>query len=375
MRIAVVHQLPVEYYPPVSNFVDYVSNLAGTEVHLYSSPNKKGRPEYRPARANVWRNKSNHNKNAVKSILDRLIWHFNVARQLSTIQPENLIYFEPHSAFAAYLYYRIYQGRAKLFIHHHEYYSAKDYLRSNNKSIRIFHRLEICDLFKRAKWISQTNRKRLELFEADHPSVDSTKFRVLSNLPPAKWKETKNLAWLSNAVNGTLKLVYVGSVSLADTYLREVVEWVCQQNKDVVSLDIFAYQLDTATSNFLKENESSNLRFHSTGVSYDDLPQILSIFHVGLILYKGNTVNFQHNATNKLFEYLACGLDVWFASNLQGVRPYQTESTYPRVIPVDFTRLSERNLVSLKSREHLMCKPWQGSCEDEYQALINAMQD
>lgn len=52
-----------------------------------------------------------------------------------------------------------------------------------------------------------------------------------------------------------------------------------------------------------------------SGINYSDLPGVIRAYDVGVILYNGHIANYVFNAPNKLFEYLACGLDVWSPSN------------------------------------------------------------
>jgi hypothetical protein len=60
------------------------------------------------------------------------------------------------------------------------------------------------------------------------------------------------------------------------------------------------------------------------------LPQVLSQYDVGLILYRCRTLNFVYNATNKLFEYLVCGLDVWYPPCMLGLKTYARSTIAPR---------------------------------------------
>ena len=370
MRLAFIHELPLEYYPPATNFIEYVSSFSDIDAAVYSTHNQRGRPEYTNAKVDVWRPQKSLAKNRV---LQRLKWHLDVARDLARHLVDALLYIEPHSALAPYLYYRWFRGKAKLLVHHHEYYSPEDYGNTSNKTIRFFHHLETSYLFPRADWISQTNPKRLELFSANHPTVSHDKLRVLQNLPPANWSTASNHAWSDACHKGPLKLVYVGSVSLADTHIEAVIRWVKQKPPQDVSLDVYAYQVDAQTAEYLKNNAGPNIRFHSQGIAYNDIPNMLKDYHVGLILYKGNTVNFQNNATNKLFEYLACGLDVWYADGLKGVEPYRTSGTYPQVLPVDFQSLAIDATSPNFDRNGLSPHPWQGSCEEEFARLLTAM--
>lgn len=374
MRFALVHELPLELYPPTQNLVDFLLRESDSNITVYTSFNHKNRVPYQNSRAQVIRLGSKTPKyNSLYRKVSRLFWHFRVASLCASLAPESLLYIEPHSALAPYLYYKWFLGKAKLFVHHHEYYSPADYRQPSNKTIRFFHRLETSYLFPKANWISQTNPKRLELFSADHPTVARNKLQVLPNLPPANWSKVSNQAWSDSGQERPLKLVYVGSVSLTDTHIEAVIRWVKQKPQQDVTLDVYAYQVDARTALFLKENSGPNIRFHSEGIAYSDIPNMLSNYHVGLILYKGNTVNFQHNATNKLFEYLACGLDVWYADGLKGVEPYRTSGTYPQVLPVPFQNLSDAGNTPNTCRDQLSHQPWQGSCEEEFARLLTAM--
>lgn len=370
MRLAFIHELPLEYYPPATNLIEYVSSFSDVDIAVYSTHNQRGRPEYTNSKVKIWRPQKSSSKNRV---LQRLKWHFHVARDLARHSVNAVLYMEPHSALAPYLYYRWFRGKAKLFVHHHEYYSPEDYRTLSNKTIRFFHRLETSYLLPNAQWISQTNPKRLELFSADHPTVSRDKMQVLQNLPPANWSKVSNHAWSNACQDGPLKLVYVGSVSLTDTHIEAVIHWIQQKPQQDVSLDVYAYQVDVQTAEYLKNNAGPNIRFHSEGIAYRDIPNMLKDYHVGLILYKGNTVNFQHNATNKLFEYLACGLDVWYADGLKGVELYKTKGTYPQVLPVCFQSLVNDASTLNVDRDQLSNQPWQGSCEEEFARLLKAM--
>jgi hypothetical protein len=372
MRLAFIHELPLEYYPPATNLIEYTSSFSDIDLSVYSTHNQRGRPEYTNSKVSLWRSQSPSFTGNLR-ILHRWRWHFEVARNLAMGLLDAVLYIEPHSALAPYLYYKWFGGKAKLFIHHHEYYSQGDYCQPSNKTIRFFHRLENKYLFPKANWISQTNSKRLELFSSDHPTIPQDKLRILQNLPPSNWSKVINEAWNGTRLQRPLKLVYVGSVSLVDTHIKAVIDWVKKKPEQDITLDIYAYQVDAETNKFLKESAGTNIRFHSQGIAYSEIPYMLKDYHVGLILYKGNTINFQYNATNKLFEYLVCGLDVWYADGLMGVDPYKTSSTYPQVLPVRFNELLTTAHSPNVSRSHLSHQPWQATCEAEVGKLLDTI--
>jgi hypothetical protein len=109
------------------------------------------------------------------------------------------------------------------------------------------------------------------------------------------------------------------------------------------------------------------------GVEYERLPEILPAYHVGIILYKGHIPNYMYNSPNKLFEYLACGLDVWFPKEMTGCYPYVTENCYPKVVRIDYQHLHEMNLTSLISRESLVHRESKFYCEPVYEEFYSAV--
>ena len=90
-----------------------------------------------------------------------------------------------------------------------------------------------------------------------------------------------------------------------------------------------------------------------------------------MILYNGHIPNYIYNAPNKLFEYLACGLDVWFPIEMIGCYQYITNKKFPRVVSLDFQNLSRVDLPSLVSRDELAYQPSTFYCEPVYEKLYN----
>ena len=59
--------------------------------------------------------------------LKYLMFNIHTLVRLMQLNPDFILYYEPHSALPVYWYYRIFKPRAKLFIHYHEYYSPEHY--------------------------------------------------------------------------------------------------------------------------------------------------------------------------------------------------------------------------------------------------------
>jgi hypothetical protein len=331
-KIAFVHYMPLEFYPPITNLLDILPT-SDVKVQIWSTKNNKGRPTYTNDQIGKISRASFPNSNdPIVLRLFKYAW-FNIKCFMGLLiyNPAVIIYYESYSAYPVYLYYLIYRNRKKYLVHHHEYESPEDYDKGM-KVVKYYHALEKRELYSAASWISQTNGDRLRLFTQDNPTLSRDILKILPNYPPQKWLEYKKPN--QNSSSNPIKIVYVGALSLADTYIREFCEWVIAQDGKVI-FDIYAYNLHADTVDYLQNLDSAEITFYGNGVAYEDLPKVLSDYHIGVILYKAKTKNYQYNAPNKLFEYLASGLRVIYPEQMLGVVPYRS----PRVIPVDFLYL------------------------------------
>jgi hypothetical protein len=284
-------------------------------------------------------------------------------------RPDALLYFEPHSSFAAFLYLLL-NHRCRLLIHYHEYREPREYSDPGNRLFGLYHWLERRFLYSKAVWISQTNVDRVRLFLQDVPEVDSQRMRVLPNYPPARWQQfTRQPA----AARMPLRLVYVGAASVRDTFIAEVVDWVRQQPSETVTLAVYLSNSDQPTRQMLQAATGCGVTVFPAGVEYAELPEVLRQYDVGLILYRGNTPNYVYNAPNKLFEYLVCGLDVWYPGCMLGIRPYATSQSAPQVLEVDFERLPQSLVLQAVQATGLPVRPCQVACEDVLQALLDTV--
>ena len=105
---------------------------------------------------------------------------------------------------------------------------------------------------------------------------------------------------------------------------------------------------------YVNEKDIKHVNFKRS-IEYERLPEKLKNYNVGLILYKGTFDNYKYNAPNKLFEYLVCGLDVWFPDEMTGCHPFINYDTYPRVVNLDFNNLNSiaiSNLISKRSKSY-----------------------
>jgi hypothetical protein len=335
MRIAYLHVLPLEYYPPARNALTLMGRRPGWQVRAWSSRNRRGLPAWEQSGVQVTRPADAAPRSMLPlRVAGYVAWHLRAAAGIAAWRPDALISVEPHSALAAWMYYHIYRGRAPLFIHHHEYYAQQDLLRPGMRLLRSTGKLERGDLFARAVWVSETNEERMRLLREWNPRITADAARILPNYPLEEWIG-KAAALQARAPSGKIRLVYVGSASFEDTFIREAVTWVAS-HPDSASLHVSGNNIQKEVWDWLHALGSPNITFDSSGCDYSELPDLLTQFDVGLVLYKGNTLNFVHNVPNKAIEYLACGLDVWYPPEMQGMRRFHERFPGERLLQVDF---------------------------------------
>jgi hypothetical protein len=202
----------------------------------------------------------------------------------------------------------------------------------------------------------------------DKKFLSPEKLNAMPNYPSINWF---NLNKKNSEINHPIKLVFVGALSLEDMYIREVFDWVYKQEGQL-TLDIISLNIKDEVLDLIQEKNSKRIKYIGS-YNYMDLPQVLSNYDVGLILYNGNSNNFIYNAPNKLFEYLACGLDVWFSNDLITSREYIIENSYPKVLEVNFNRLDEFDFQSAISRKGLYYQPTNHYCELVYQNFLESL--
>lgn len=377
IRLAIIHYSPLEYYPPIMNLLDYLCqthfhNFASLEV--FTCKNNKKRIPYlfenllNTDKAYCYRSPfPNESDNILIRLIKYLHFNFNTLCHLIINRPTVLLYFESISAWPAYIYTRYINRNCSIFIHNHEY-ASKEWYANTMKQIKFFHILEKKWLYPRAIWNSQTNADRLLLFSKDHPYLKKENLKIMPNYPPQVWsKHSIDNNNINNQI--PLKIVYIGSLSFQHTYLEEFCNWIATQNGKL-QFDIYAYNLDENVKFFLKNLNLDYINYFEQGIEYYEQPNILTQYQVGMILYKAHNDNFTYNAPNKLFEYLACNLDIWYPNVLKGSPPYLTQNAYPKVIPLDFENL-ERFVWELAiDRTNLKYKPSIYFCEPVYKELI-----
>ncbi|MCK0123642.1 hypothetical protein MWU76_04460 [Gelidibacter sp. F2691] len=337
-KVAVIHYMPLEFYAPVTNFLDIFSGSDNNSVSVFSTHNNKDRKVYVNSRVRrIYRYSfPGKRERRLNRIIKYLIFNFSCFFNLLRLQPNCILYYESYSAWPVYWYLRLFGEKTTLFIHYHEYTSPSEYL-NGMRFVKMYHQYEKKFLYNKAHWISHTNQQRVDLFLKDIPEVDINKMKVIPNYPPCSWIIDKQAETVLD--KEVLHTVYIGSLSLSNTYIKEYCDWVLTQNGRI-TFDIYSFNLHSDTHHYLDSLNSEHIRFYSEGVEYQNIPTILSEYQVGLILYKNYSENVIYCAPNKLFEYLACGLKVVYSDKILGIKPYNSDI----VISLDFQELASTKL-------------------------------
>jgi hypothetical protein len=187
---------------------------------------------------------------------------------------------------------------------------------------------------------------------------------VLPNYPPKNWFHP------AKQISNPIRILYVGALSLSTMYTKEFAEWVVAQKGRVI-WHLYSSNSSMEVQDYFRSLKTNLIEFRG-GVAYEDLPEVIKGYDVGVILYKGHIPNYIYNAPNKLFEYLACGLDVWFPQVMIGSLPYNDVNHYPKVMALDFSELHK------VSPDELIKRPLQQRtihyfCEGVLEPLISKL--
>ena len=282
-------------------------------------------------------------------------------------RPSRIFYYETVSSLVPVVLKKFFLPKARLLVHYHEYMSPADYKAST--LVNNFHQLERSG-YPKAAWISQTNAQRMRFFLEDTGLPADNRMHVVPNYPLRNW----GLSGARDTISPPVRIVYAGSFGSTETlYIKETLGWI-KSLQGKATLDIYSFNMPAAIAAFIEGLNCEHIRVLPE-VGYYALPSVLNQYDVGLILYKGLSRNFEFNAPNKLFEYLASGLDVWYPATLKGIREYDTANTWPTVRSLNFEALDTYDILELVDRKKLVRNVPAYVYEDAAKALIQQLAD
>lgn len=347
-KVFIIHFQPLELFPPAMNMIDFLSR--DIDLQLIVVTNKKGERNSLSVYTNTTGNVKIYRPSMQSA--SPLLRYFNYFLfytvsfvLLLRYNPSIVWYIETLSSLPAMMYKKLKGAKVSLMAHYHEYTESGLYKGGMFLS-RWMYGMEYKTYLKYS-WISHTNPVRLQMFKDDN-NLNECKadiFHVMPNYPPLAWiKKSYNKA----SKNGKMKMVFVGSLGYDNMYLQEVIDWLAV-HKNKFTLDVYSYNIDAKARKALEDSGQTNINYCG-GCDYQSLPGILQAYDIGLVIYKPFSQNTIHAVSNKVFEYLACGLDVWYSQDMTYTFKYTRQDVYPKILPVNFEQLAAFDYQTAVSR-------------------------
>jgi hypothetical protein len=358
VNLAVVHFQPLEGYPPVMNVIQ---SLIDENVSIEILTTGSAKNWFNPYGVKVFRLGS-YLGNPIKRYVCYLKFNVIGLLKLLNLNPSSVICYETGSIGPVYLY-KLLKPQTAVFLHHHEYESVSE-KESFSKYQKLLGKLE-SKLFKDLIWLSHTNTDRLELFKSDNAISETKKLQIFPNYPSMQWADKAILKIKHNS--NILKLVYVGSLGIDTTYIAEVISWVAAQNGKA-TLTIYSQNLENSVTELINNAAPAHVLLKPS-ISYFHLPEVICQFDVGLVLYNGHVPNFVMNVPNKVNEYLACGLNVWYSDVLVTTQTFSNENPDYPLFAVDFSKGTQMEVPPI-SKEPFEYRHWH---EDAVKPLMDAL--
>jgi hypothetical protein len=368
-RIYVFHFSPLELFPPAMNFLNCLGDSIDdeTEVIIYTTRDSRQKTIYKPASEKIRVQRIARftlGLSFPNRIIQYLKYHLLSFFRTVGARSKKLIYFETISSFTPYLLCK-WNKKASLFIHYHEYMNPEEY--KGMWLNEVFHGLEK-KIYPRAKWISHTNAKRNELFLNDLGNPPLSNIHVFPNYPPANWIKDQSLKNNQPPV----KAVHIGTLgSINGLYIKELLAWINSLSGEL-TLDLYSFNRSVEIEILLEKQDKRIIQWKGAA-KYSDLPNLLQQYQIGIIMYKASSKNTIYCASNKLFEYLTCGLDAWYPLEMKGTYEYDSPEFWPKVIRLDFSNLKQYNLADLVSRKEGYHRDLRYSCEEASRPLLNML--
>lgn len=318
------------------NVINSICELEPVSCTVYTTKHKTNN-WFAAKNSNIKRVASQHQNSLLR------YWcyiQFNSTTFLSLIfeQPKIIIAYETYSVVPVYFYKKLFPI-TKVHLHYHEY-TSPDEINNGSLYFKFLHFIEK-KLFSKRPSVSQTNDDRMNLFLKEYPNIAVAKTMIIPNLPPNSWRK---FALLHNKhqEDEVIKLVHVGAIGLDTMYVKEMVAWVIAQNGKY-TLDFYTSNISSEAKVVFDSMQNNYIRLLGP-INYFALPQVLIQYHVGITLYNGHIPNYIYNVPNKVYEYLACGLEVWYSKDLVSTDKLNKDSNRKNPILPEFLKQLNGNL-------------------------------
>lgn len=366
-KIIIIHFQALEKYPPGINFLRILGTSINDNIVVYTTNYKYKIIDFPPNVKVIRIGKIDKNANKFLRYLQYLKFNLYALLGILTTKVDKVLYYETISAFPVLIASKL--KKISILAHYYEYLSPKNY----NEGMflnKLFHELEQ-KKYNSYYWISQTNKMRLDLFVKDNPNFKMHNILgLINNYPPKSWGE--NCIQLK-PIQCPVKFVYLGALSLENMYTGNFANWINSLNGRAI-WDIYSNNYTDSAYEYIKDLQSPFISFKQE-IRYDDLPKILLNYDIGIVFYTGFDENNIYSEANKIFEYYVNGIDTWISTKLLGSKHLCNDGVYPKIKMVDFENLESINLDQFVSRENHVLNKKDFIMENEYQKLIDKIQE
>jgi len=335
-RISIVHYQPLEGYPPVMNIINDLSELENNKLFVITTNG-----------VNNWFSNKNtfikriafNSHSSIKRYFEFIQFNLIGTYFLFKSKPQTILTYETYSLFPVFVY-STFCKTEKIIIHYHEYISPEE-IATSSLYFKFLCYLEK-KIYNRNVFVSHTNQERMDLFLNQHPTINKTNTIISPNYPPSNWYKYARENRIEKKID-IIKLVHVGALSLESMYVKEIVEWVLNQNGKYI-LHFYTDNIEPETKKYLESIKSESINLFGS-INYFDLPKILINYDIGLTIYKGHIPNHIYSVPNKIYEYLACGLQVWYSDKLISTKKFVETEKIEGCYEVDFSKINiEENI-------------------------------
>ena len=307
--IAILHFNTIEQYPPVMNFIfDNLEDNPEVRILVLTTNNTTNFKTPAFPNTKIYRF-GTISLNPLKRYASYLWFNLMSSLLLLFKKFDLIIAFESLSIFPLWLRTNL-RVKTKAHIHFHEYISLLE-CQTSSIYMKFLFKLENFLLVKHQ--CSHTNEDRKRLFLIDKPFLKSENVEVRPNMPPKSWWIRYGQLKKPN-IEGKIRFVHVGAADHNTMYVKEVLEWV-KENSKKIELTFVSQQLEKETKHLILNYCCSSISIMNP-IDYYELPNELIKYDIGLVLYKGHIPNYIYNVPNKVYEYLVCGLQVWYSKDL-----------------------------------------------------------
>ncbi len=332
-KIAILHFNVIEKYPPVMNFIhDAIEENPGVQILVFTTKNTTTYQTPKFPNTRIYRF-GKVSSNPLVRYFSYINYNLFSSLILLYCKVDFITAFETISIFPLW-FKNLTKPKTKAHIHFHEYLSMQERM-VGSAYMKFMFKLE--DQLLRENTCSQTNEDRKCLFLEDKPFIKPEQVEVRPNMPPKSWWTTYG-QYKKSSSDGKLSLVHVGTCDNNTMYVKEVLDWV-SDNQNSLELTFISQEIHKATNDLILSYNCPVIKIIPP-IDYYQLPQELVKYDIGLVLYKGHIPNYVYNVPNKVYEYLACGLGVLTSVKLTST----INLKHKKIRAIDFSDLQDEVL-------------------------------